>query len=215
LKFGPQFSVALILFHSQSMHVTKREHGLDTRIAMMRITVAPRRFDLRRIKKLPKQYTARQIAEYFLAKIEEDEGELISNLKLQKLCYYAQGVGLAVRGEPMFPERIEAWLHGPVVPDLYRHYRANGANAIPAMHNLDLEVYDEADRMILDDVFDFYGQYSASRLRQMTHQEAPWKDAYDDGGNEVISNDALIAYFASEVNDEYRNKYVEISRREA
>lgn len=160
---------------------------------------------------MPKLYIAKQIAEYFLAKVDEDEGDLISNLKLQKLCYYAQGIGIAVRAEPMFRERIEAWLHGPVVPDLYRDYREHKSSAIPAIGNLDLNVYDDADRLILDDVFDFYGQYSASRLRQMTHEEAPWKDAYIDGGNAIITLDALKAYFANEVNDEYRTKYAQIS----
>ena len=160
---------------------------------------------------MPKVYTARSIAEFFLGKVDEEEGDQISNLKLQKLCYYAQGIGIVARVEPMFPEQIEAWLHGPVVPDLYRHYRPNGANGIPAISNLDLDAYDVADRMVLDDVFDFYGQYSASRLRQMTHQEAPWKDAYADDGNAVITNEALRAYFANEVNDEYCRKYAEIS----
>jgi uncharacterized phage-associated protein len=70
---------------------------------------------------MPKEYTAKQVAEFFLAKTDEDEGDLISNLKLQKLCYYAQGLALAVRDQPLFPEPIEAWLHGPVVPTLYRN----------------------------------------------------------------------------------------------
>jgi uncharacterized phage-associated protein len=158
-----------------------------------------------------KIYTAKQIAEYFLAKTNEDEGDLISNLKLQKLCYYAQGVGLAARGKPMFPETIEAWLHGPVVPALYKEFRVHASNAIPA-GDLDLNVYDEADRMILDDVYDFYGQYSAWRLRQMTHQEAPWKDAYVEDGNTLISLDALRAYFQNEISQEYIGKYEKLSR---
>lgn len=161
---------------------------------------------------MAKVYTAKQIAEYFLAKVNEDEGDLISNLKLQKLCYYAQGLGLAVRGEPMFRERVEAWLHGPVVPDLYKLYRDYGSNAISPAAAIDLDVYDPADRILLDDVFDFYGQYSASRLRQMTHEETPWKNAYIDGANTIITHDALKTYFSCEVTDEYRKKYGEISR---
>jgi uncharacterized phage-associated protein len=160
-------------------------------------------------------YTAKQVAEYFLAKVDEDEGDLISNLKLQKLCYYAQGVGAAVRGDPMFPEEIRAWLHGPVVPDLYREYRHHGSNAIPAVNNLDLSVFDEGDRMILDDVYSFFGQYTASRLRQMTHEEAPWKDAYIQDANELITVEALRSYFSNEVNEEYRRKYGELQRRQA
>ncbi len=54
-------------------------------------------------------------AKYFLAQTSEDAGDLISNLKLQKLLYYAQGFHLALYDEPLFPEAIEAWTHGPVL----------------------------------------------------------------------------------------------------
>jgi uncharacterized phage-associated protein len=160
-------------------------------------------------------YRANQIAKYFLAKTDEEVGELISNLKLQKLCYYAQGVGLATRGEPMFREPIEAWLHGPVVPALYREFREFGSNAIPPVTDLDVEDYTEADRMILDDVFDYYGQYSAWRLREMTHVEAPWKSAYDAGPSAVITLDALRDYFSNEIKPDYVQRYEQLQRGQA
>ncbi|HSX79064.1 MAG TPA: type II toxin-antitoxin system antitoxin SocA domain-containing protein, partial [Candidatus Saccharimonadia bacterium] len=56
------------------------------------------------------------VAQYFLAKADEDAGDLMSNLKLQKLVYYAQGFALALLDKPLFPQCIEAWIHGPVVP---------------------------------------------------------------------------------------------------
>ena len=71
--------------------------------------------------------TAMQVAQHFLALQDEDAGDLISNLKLQKLLYYAQGIHLALNGQPLYPERIEAWQHGPVVPEIYhafKEYRA-------------------------------------------------------------------------------------------
>ena len=159
-------------------------------------------------------YRANQIARYFLAKTDEEVGELISNLKLQKLCYYVQGMGFVVRGEPMFHETIEAWLHGPVVPALYREFRDFGPNAIPPVTDLDVAEYTAADRMILDDVFDYYGQYSAWRLREMTHVEAPWKNAYDAGPNTIITLDALRDHFLNEVKPDYVQHYEQIQRGE-
>jgi uncharacterized phage-associated protein len=164
---------------------------------------------------MPKSYTANDIARYFLAKQEPDAGDLISHLKLQKLCYYAQGVGLAARGEPVFKERLEAWLHGPVVPDLYQAYKAYGDNPIPPVTDLDLDQFDPADRMVLDDVYTYYGQFSGWRLRQMTHAETPWKDAYERDMNHEIAISALLAHFADEVEAGYREKYGEISRGNA
>ena len=46
----------------------------------------------------------------------DDEYELISHMKLQKLVYFCQGYSLALYGRPLFPEPIEAWTHGPVCP---------------------------------------------------------------------------------------------------
>ena len=42
------------------------------------------------------------VANYFLSLTNEDEGDLISNLRLQKLMYYAQGLHLAVQDAPVF-----------------------------------------------------------------------------------------------------------------
>lgn len=58
------------------------------------------------------------VAEYILAR----QGPM-SAMKLQRLCYYSQGWHLAWEGEPLFPERIEAWANGPVIPALYGLHR--------------------------------------------------------------------------------------------
>ena len=76
--------------------------------------------------------TCFDVADYFLAQCDEDSGDIISNLKLQKLVYYAQGFSLAFFGEALFSEPIEAWMHGPVVPALYRKYSHYGNGALPA-----------------------------------------------------------------------------------
>lgn len=52
------------------------------------------------------------VARYFLALVDEDAGDSLSNLKLQKLVYYAQGFHLALYGEPLFPRgdsSVETW----------------------------------------------------------------------------------------------------------
>src|ERR1044071_4359251 len=66
--------------------------------------------------------SALRAARYILRRMH-DSGEPISNLKLQKLLYYAQGWHLALRNEPLFHERIEAWVHGPAVPPVYGHFK--------------------------------------------------------------------------------------------
>ena len=62
------------------------------------------------------------VAKYFLSLSDDSSGDYISNLKLQKLLYYAQGFHLAIFNKPLFNEPIEAWAHGPVVGSSYRKY---------------------------------------------------------------------------------------------
>jgi uncharacterized phage-associated protein len=136
------------------------------------------------------------VAQYFLGKIDEDAGDLISHLKLQKLMYYAQGCALALLDRPLFPEPIEAWVHGPVVPALYHEYKGYGSGPLPSPTTLDFSKYDHAARELLDEVYAVYGQFSAWKLRNMTHQEAPWLTTPE--GKE-ISHNTLRAYFATQV----------------
>ena len=46
-------------------------------------------------------------------------GDSITNLKLQKLVYFAQRVSLALNNKALFQEEIQAWKHGSIVPELY------------------------------------------------------------------------------------------------
>jgi len=136
------------------------------------------------------------VAQYFLAKADEDAGDLMSNLTLQKLVYYAQGFALALLDTPLFPEHIAAWTHGPVVPALYHEYKSYGADAIPAPQTLDLAKYDQETRDLLDEVYAVYGQFAAWKLRNLTHQEPPWRDTPE---GQEITHDTLRAYFKMQV----------------
>ncbi len=70
-----------------------------------------------------------KIADYFIG-LSNETGSLITNLKLQKLVYYAQAWSLALNNKELFPEDFEAWVHGPVLVKLYNKYRSNKWNPI-------------------------------------------------------------------------------------
>ncbi len=154
-------------------------------------------------------YDANQVADFFLARSNPEYGDLISNLKLQKLCYYAAGIMSAVRNNdtrPLFADAIEAWQHGPVVPSQYHRFAAFKAENIPPLEGFDFDQFEARDQSILDDVYNFYGQYSAWKLRNMTHEEQPWIEAYD-RLNKTITAAELRNYFSQEVTDEYIASY--------
>ena len=141
------------------------------------------------------KYTARQIAIWFLRKNrivrDEADADSISNLKLQKLLYYAQGCYLAITDEPLFDENILAWKHGPVVYEVYQSYKKYGSNGIPddELECVNVDAYTEN---ILDQVYNVFGQYSAWGLRNMTHQERPWIET---DPNDVMKLNLIKEYF--------------------
>lgn len=137
--------------------------------------------------------SAHDVAKYFIIQMDDNAGDLISNLKLQKLVYYAQGFHLALFDRPLFDEEIEAWMHGPVVPDLYQTYKEYGPKSIPAPVDFDIKSIDSETREFLDEVFQVFGQFSAWKLRNMTHREPPWKDNADYCG--IISHEEMANYF--------------------
>ncbi|MDD5327181.1 MAG: DUF4065 domain-containing protein [Phycisphaerae bacterium] len=136
--------------------------------------------------------TAQQIADYFLSLVDEDCGDSLSNLKLQKLLYYAQGFHLAMYGEPLFDDPIEAWRYGPVVVDIYHNYKANDNKPLPVPENIDLSLYSKKVKHLLNDVYEIYGQFSALKLANLTHEEAPWKST---DLNSIISHEEMEKYF--------------------
>ena len=54
----------------------------------------------------------------------------LSNMKLNKILYFAQGQCLLQTGEVLFNDTIEAWEHGPVVQVVYNEYKKYNDNSI-------------------------------------------------------------------------------------
>ena len=141
------------------------------------------------------ELSAFQVARYFLGTFDEESGDNISNLKLQKLLYYAQGFHVAMHaGTPLFPEPIVAWDHGPVVEPIYhqfKHYRWQG---IDRPKDFEIEDYSPEIRELLGAVYGVYGQYTAKGLENKTHNEPPWRDT---PRNSEISLDSLKEFFTT------------------
>jgi uncharacterized phage-associated protein len=108
---------------------------------------------------------------------EDEEYELISHMKLQKLIYYCQGFALAFYGKPLFPEPIEAWPHGPVCPRLYHELKYCGSVPVSVIAPDIESLLTDGEKRLIEDVYWKYGQYAAWKLREMTHNEIPWRQA--------------------------------------
>lgn len=138
--------------------------------------------------------SANEIAEWFLNKNNYMQNitdtENITNLKLQKLLYYAQGIYLAENDKPLFNEKIIAWEHGPVVKEVYDKYKKFGGNGIEFVgSNIS---FSDGIESFLEKIYNHFAQYSAWKLRNMTHDENPWIATQQ---NYEIKHDLLKEFF--------------------
>jgi uncharacterized phage-associated protein len=139
------------------------------------------------------------VARYFISRGTPNTDEAITHLKLQKLVYYAQAWHLALRDTPLFKDRIEAWVHGPVCPTLYQDFRGYGYHDI----NENVEVVDldnSETEEILDAVWEAYGSFDGKYLEELTHQEQPWLDARENlsdwsYSNNVITHESMRQFY--------------------
>jgi len=118
-----------------------------------------------------------EVAEYFIWKSAQ-ENRIITNKKLQKLVYYSQAWSVVLKNKKSFSEKIEAWVHGPAVRELYVKYKEFGFQ--PIRKEVDEKVISKIaaeDKKLLDSVWKAYGGFDSSYLEMLTHSEKPWQDA--------------------------------------
>lgn len=144
-----------------------------------------------------------KVADYFIKFANQTDFPL-SNLKLQKLVYYAQAWHLALHDTPLFPEDFQAWVHGPVIPQLYQEYKKFGWQ--PIMKDAHPELPENVQNF-LDEVAEEYFACDAYELEQMTHAEGPWNLARgdmlpDEPCTNVIKQEWMKEYYKSRVEEE-------------
>ncbi|MBN1391889.1 MAG: DUF4065 domain-containing protein [Sedimentisphaerales bacterium] len=154
----------------------------------------------RRARKMG-QTTALETAQYIIC-FANKAGELITNLKLQKLLYYAQGWYLAHKGECLFDDKFEAWVHGPVIPSIYRRYKKAW---LPINKEVQLPSLPEELKKWLDRFLNSYLSIDAFELEKMVHREVPWVEArmglpMDANCSNEINTNSMKAYFVSLLN---------------
>lgn len=160
-------------------------------------------------------YSSLQVANAFIELAEKTSGERLTNMKLQKLLYFAQGWHIAVRGKPLFNEQIEAWDYGPVVPTVYHKFSHRGAQPIIKKATAIVfdgerfvtetveDIQDEEIKNFLASIWRTYGKHSALTLSKLTHAaDTPWTRVLKDNGGKLptgtdIPREYLRDYFES------------------
>lgn len=144
---------------------------------------------------------ALDVASYFVQLANDTPEHDLTNLKLQKLLYYAQGKYLARNdGQPLFDDKVEAWQYGPVVAEAYHAFKACG--------NFPVTVFDisyratplsDQTKQFVAEIWESIGRkYSGSYLVGKTHANGtPWKMVFNESDRNIeIPRLTLQHYFS-------------------
>lgn len=138
------------------------------------------------------------VAKYILCNIKLRS---ISIMRLHKLLYYAQAWSLAWDQGPLFKERIEAWVHGPVVPKIYRFHKGK-YELIPDDMPGSIDNLTQQEKDCINRVLGFYANAELQWLSDLICMEDPWNKARkglpaDVRGKNKISHASMKKYYAS------------------
>lgn len=126
----------------------------------------------------------------------------ITPLSLQKVLYYVQGFHFAFYRSFLFAEDCEAWVHGPVYPEIYDRYKSYCFNPIDQIYKSDSSLLSLEEKILLDNIVRYVCCYSGKTLESFTHAETPWVTARkgltsDINSNAIIQKEAIGKYFFS------------------
>jgi len=149
--------------------------------------------------------TAGSVANEFINLCDRHNVDL-TNMKLVKLIYVAQGLSLSLLDRPIFnDDEIQAWKYGPVVPSIYhefKHYKSNPISSKSVILDRNWEnssepiLIDEEDKKIVELAWNLYKDTPAIELVRSTHRPGtPWSLTYIDGKNKTIDNKLIKKYY--------------------
>lgn len=109
-----------------------------------------------------------------------DEYGPMTTMKLEKLAYYSQAYSLSRgNGAPLFAEDFQAWVNGPVAPELYHEHRGKfllhrGELARAVEGHAPLSA---SEKRLVKTVCGKLSPLTGNQLSEKTHAEKPWRDA--------------------------------------
>lgn len=110
------------------------------------------------------------VAQYVFKEYKRVTGELIDEMKLHKLLYFAQRESLAITDIPLFEGDFEGWKYGPVCKEIRNSITPDGI--IDATN----EISDEA-KYVVNNIIQQYGSLASWKLSELSHKEQSWKNA--------------------------------------
>lgn len=157
-------------------------------------------------------FNALDLAKYLNKLHNEKYGNDISPLKLQKVLFFLfgewgafvqkanvenDGKELINYSKYLFEDKIEAWVYGPVVTEVYKNFNNEVLNEKELFgDNAQKKYVGQFIRDLASELFEL----SDFRLVEISHEMKCWKDAFNSNDtyhNNEINKDVIINEFAN------------------
>lgn len=150
-------------------------------------------------------FTAISVARRFLSLAQNDAEAVqdLTNMKLQKLCYFAQLVAVCRNAsQPLISDPFHAWDWGPVEPKLFRlikrfgatYFSLNNPSVAEAFSSAeDIKAIDEEADKIISDVWGKFKTWTAVQLSALSHRRnSPWSCVYNSDRYGIIPISKMV-----------------------
>lgn len=113
------------------------------------------------------------VADYFIW-FSNKNNVKVYTMTIHKNVYYAQAWYLAIYDQPLFEEDFQAWIYGPVIPELYAEYKICDSRK-PISINLTLPRLSPEIENFLQIIATSFIDINRFTLSDLTHEKgSPW-----------------------------------------
>lgn len=129
-------------------------------------------------------------AKYLAFAYNEQYEEVITEMKLHKLLYFAQREALIMDDRPLFTDVFEGWRFGPVIPTIRYQFEIICSSPKPRL--------DAFSETVLDETLRRYGSKDPWSLSRLSHGEYSWQQSrkgiseYQNSNNDISIDDIRI-----------------------
>lgn len=151
-------------------------------------------------------YRSITVANEFIRLANEQGNCLLTNMKLQKLVYFAHVVyALSSNGKKLVKEPFVAWPYGPVVKNLYEKIDETGSVFVnEAIDDSSPNSADDVAKNTIRSVWDKMGAMSGQHLSDLSHiKGGPWEEAWDEKlPFQELSQNAIFGFYKARVKED-------------
>ena len=147
----------------------------------------------------------------FIILYSEESQDPLTNMRLNKFLYFAQGHSFKVLGRPLFNDDFKAWEYGPVIPEVYHQYRDYGKGPIDSIEDYNPDALSSDEVNFLLDVLYEYDKYSTGKLVTLSHiNGGPWDEVRIEKQSILIPKESIKKHFE---NEELKSTFDELLQR--